>query len=89
MIDLKSKQNSRSESADDGVGPMEDLASFLTSDPPPPLNFTCRHCSDSFEVEHDLKLHESTHTKIAGTYNCLKCKKKFRSKYHQSKNSLV
>lgn len=52
----------------------EDLISFLDQPLPPPLQFPCGQCAQSFDNPSDLKVHQSVH----GTdLVCLICFKKF------------
>lgn len=53
----------------------ESLTAFL-EDKSRPLLHKCAQCSQSYNDEHDLKLHESTHT---SALKCIRCNKNFIS----------
>lgn len=68
-----SDPNSKYEQVED-----ECLTSFL-EDKSEPLLYKCSKCTQSYNEEHDLQLHESTHT---SDLKCIRCNKEFISKIY-------
>ena len=58
----------------------DNIIAFLEDNLSSALPFACQECTQSFNAECDLKLHESTHSNI-GEFICSDCKKKFASKF--------
>lgn len=70
---LNNSEIQSSNNTDNFIAYLEDNLSSI-------LPFACREYIQSFNAECDLKLHESTHSKI-GEFICSDCKKQFASKF--------